>query len=112
MCFNISFKQQLKAFKKDGTILAPDGNINEEGFWNFRDWQCNPTILSSRARELMKLAGSFAEKHPEMNADKYYVTFKNTVKDNSRFEINIADTEGKVYSIETTLSTNELQPMN
>lgn len=113
MCFNISFNQQLSAFKKDGTILAPDGNINEEGYWNFREWNCDPSTLGTKAKALMQLADSFASDHPEMNADRFYVMFTNNSDKNdfSSYEINIADVKGKVYSIETMLVSNELQPV-
>jgi hypothetical protein len=114
MCFNISFNQQLAAFKKDGTILAPDGNINEEGYWNFREWGCDPSTLGAKAKVLMQLAASFASDHPEMNSDRFYVMFTNTSDKNdfSSYEINIADVKGKVYSLETRLASNELQPVH
>lgn len=114
MCFNISLNQQLSAFRKDGTIIAPDGNINEEGCWNFREWDCDPSSLGLKARALMQLAETFAADHPELNADRFYVMFRNTATRNdcSSYEISIADIKGKVYSIETKLVSNELQPVH
>lgn len=113
MCFNISFNQQLKAFRQDGTILSPDGNINEEGYWNFRDWNCDPSTLGPKAKALMQLAASFAAEHPELNSDQFYVMFRNIQESSdSSYEIQIADVKGKVSSIKAKMPINLLQPAN
>ncbi|HLO90372.1 MAG: hypothetical protein ACM3ME_02910 [Chloroflexota bacterium] len=114
MCFNISFNQQLSAFRKDGTILAPDGNINEEGYWNFRDWKCDASTLSDKAQALMQLAGTFVSDHPELNADRFYVMFRNTEnrEEYSSYEISIADVRGSLHTMETMMFANELQSAN
>lgn len=106
MSFKISLNQQLDAFSKKGIIVAPDGNINEEGYWNFHQWLCDTSALESRAKELMKLARQFTAIHPELNLDRLYVSFNNKVTKDQTFvdEIEISDDRKKVYrlKIETT----------
>lgn len=51
MAFGISMKRQLDAFAREGIIVAADGNINEEGFWNFNKWQCDQGSLEAKAKK-------------------------------------------------------------
>jgi hypothetical protein len=106
MSSKISLNQQLDAFSKKGIIVSPDGNINEEGYWNFHQWLCDNTALESKARELMKLARQFTDIHPELNLDRHYVSFNNKITKDQTYvdEIEISDDRKKVYKlkIETT----------
>lgn len=106
MTFRINFQQQLDAFNKDGTILSPDGNINEEGYWNFNQWDCDDSSLHPRARQLMDLACKFASVHPELNKKRHYVWFKNIMRtENSAFdELHISDGKKDIYAIKSNLN--------
>ncbi len=107
MSFKISLNQQLDAFSKKGIIVAPDGNINEEGYWNFHNWLCDTNALESRAKELMKLARHFTDIHPELNLDRHYVSFNNKVTTDHTFidEIEISNESKRVYKLKIETST-------
>lgn len=100
MSFNISLHQQLDAFTKDGTILSPDGNINEAGYWNFNNWLCETSSLETKAKSLMRIAKQFADEHPELNREKHYVRFKNNLASDQSVidEIEIADEKKAIVS--------------
>lgn len=110
MTFRINFQQQLDAFSKDGTILSPDGNINEEGYWNFNHWDCDISSLHPRAKQLMDLACKFASVHPEINKKRHYVWFKNIIKsDRNAFdELHISDGRKDIYAIKSNKTQDAL----
>lgn len=101
MTFGISMNRQLEAFAKRGIILSPDGNINEEGFWNFNKWNCDELSLENKAKEMMKLAAQFAASHPELNTERHYVYFSNehSHEESSFDELHIADEKRCKWSL-------------
>lgn len=106
MSFEISMQRQLDAFNREGMILSPDGNINEEGFWNFNKWHCDQGSLEAKAKEMMKLAAKFAVSHPELNTERHYVYFSNedSVEESSFDELHIADEKRCKWCLRKNLS--------